>query len=1473
MAATPCVNGASLSDPTNCALLADKDDDVLGPFERDTDVPVEIKRQFFSSNLQSTLSECDGTSCKYVGYDFQFDTGQKYDNLSYVIDISQSGGDKGVFSNVNAVSPTMMVAPPGYTYNTLAFQGTPAVRNAECPYGSSYNPNSRLCFVEAIPVSPNACEVFNRSVYRCPTGGFTPRGWSDDAVLECGTRYCSKVPVTHADTVSGIEACKELCDAEPGCKGFNFAPYLHSENCQLLTAITGDSAALNSVGFKRHDFPMAEGKTNPDAKDSLTYLGDTGNDCNDMAMCNSNIANVFDTTVVAGMSTTDIEACGYCPVKTVKKLGIEYYVRDEVGRSTKYTTRDSALQALTYTNISNPATTLSADSLLGLYKATSYMGTLTRHIFITRQKQIIVLHAEHMDTQNPKNPYNSFYNQKYTGSVKPFDAVAFCFVKEDGTLKETSSQIYQYNLNNAIISIRGDGRITTVKTLMTHELAAGSRIMLYGDDLPREFPMQMITIVDSVSQGDLVINLTSGQYLDSNTFSFPSSYVGQTTRPKIFYVEDPSNGIPSWRIEQVNYVTNGFRFYFDYKYLKRATRTDYETSGSVVNQFPPLFEIDDTNPDKYTKEFAETVFIIEPVSDIGSRYTMYSCPAYNVSSKCGMTLSQGPSFQFEQKCVAPPEFSPATEGILGCNGIHKVQCPSGIGSINIGYVDAINGRVLMCTGGNGACGTTNTDNWCSSIGTATTFTVDTVYDRIFDLLTGSRIYNFPGNLVLRSPMGERYVLESKKLRRVKNDLMMYYIIKNSGTDQWNTIVVPSQDLIDDMPKGPDMTVLPGQDIGPDIDTGATLYDPATNAFDPNFTKNNQGQTLKAFLVQILACVGDTFSSEGIKPCTQCVQGSTATADHKACECTDSRYFWYDRENKCLPRQCEGNTFNVDTGAEPCTPCVTGATATSDHKGCVCPTVANGTNAWSTDNKCTLTCNQGYNLKTLPDGRRACIDPLLDAMVQSALELERVRAIASFYGKIPSPSAPPGIPNSDVQVSLNRERDRIMMQGRPSAPPYNPLDPTEVQNNLNLLVIKASTFRGICAPGGGFYSTSGYEPCTPCSTCTAPSNAYASVTSSGCSTGKDNTTCTYACSPYGFTASIPAGQSMTCSCPANTTLGQASVQVSSTLTQLVTACVCIPGYASATSGYGPCTQCEDGKTYTTSYGSTSCRSCTTCVAGKYVTRACSTTQNRTCGSCTAGTNFSDTTNAASCTPCGTICISGSYKTGNCTANSNITCTPCTACAAAPSYATLTTGGCTGSNDTTCSYTCNTGFTSSGSGPTISCTCPTGNWIDTNTCKLCTTCVAPTSTYAKLTTGGCTGSTDTTCSYACNSGFTSSGSGSTITCTCPAGNWINSSLNCAACSTQPTTLSCPSGGTYKSGSPTVRPTCNVPPTQSFFTTSGGKSYCTYTCPSTYSMQSGYTNGGTYECGLTLNCYSYTNIIISCTSPCTWNGTTCV
>ena len=1227
-----CPEGANLQDPSNCALIDAKERYPLNPFERTDDKPILIPRNLFSTNLKTDLEQCDGTtSCKYVGFDFIQDTGTRINNMKYNIDISQTGGSKGVFTKELNTVPTMMVAPPGYTYSFDSINGV--LLGSTCSGSGSFIYNG-YCRNQAT----HEFVVIGFS-FSCDESGYVPDGWSSNAIfVDTGPRYCKKaLDIPPGSTTTGdILSCKTSCDSYATCKGFNFDPVL--KKCTIYSDITGYSYNSSTFSFTRHDFPTSEGKMIPDARDSATYLGNTGSDCGKMDACNSNIAHVFDTPGVQSFSTTDIDNCGFCPIKTINKVASDYYVRDEVGKTTKYTQPNAALAALQYSNVSNPSTT--ETSLLGLYKVTPYTGTKSRYIFITRSSHMIMIHAEHHDpntidrrTGEPADPLSGRFNFLF-----PVNAVQFSFILEDGSIMYVPPTLTQFGVDNKITSIVGNGTTTTVTTAMPHGLLTTSTIFLYGDDLPSSFlnPIIISGNITVIPNPESTVDAPKPSV--SFTFRNPPEYPysGSSSAAKMFFSKTKDRGIPLWKMIPVDYVTNGFQFSTSgSKYLKKNTSTVY-----TQDTMPLFFDARGGKPEKYSKDFADTVFIVEKVQ-VGSTYTRYECPAVNTNSDYGINVDKGRVFQTGDKCYVPPKLNTTTDGGLSC----WVTCPNGFSS-SAGY-SVIGGRNIGCVN------PINKSEYCIKNPPPTTFTVDTRYDMIFDMFTSSGVYDYPENMIFQSLTGVKYLLENKKLRKIKNDPMYYWVMKNSGTDKWNTLTVPSTEMLDDMPKGPDVTV--PQDTGQDTDTVNNFYSGKTDevAVSPLYTQNYQGLTQKAWVTQILTCPDGSYSIEGIRPCTACGTGSTSTADHKACVCSDQMYFWNNMTNTCDLKGCTDNKYNLINGKEPCTECVSGSTASPDHRGCVCPPVTNGTNTWqSGTNTCTLVCNSGYTAY----GNK-CIDNLPNSIAQAALDLEMQRVQFAFTpgGITPPPTATNAdiqnaltlemhrvmysIRNTDptvdgitssVQSSLDLERERVQGQFTKASPTINDIAPT-VQSQLNVMVSGASKYSVPCQPGGGFYSSTGFEPCFPCSTC-AGTLTNRTVTSTSCTPTTD-TVCTYACNS-GFTSS-GSGANTICTCP-------------------------LGSYIKA-----------DG----------TCGACSTCTADTTSTKYTA-----------AGCNTINTTNDRTCTR---SCQPGYY-------DNNGTCTGCSQCTA-PANATVTSPSCSANQDAVCKYSCNIGYYG-----TTSCTsCGYGN----------------------------------------------------------------------------------------------------------------------------------------------------------------------
>jgi len=76
--------------------------------------------------------------------------------------------------------------------------------------------------------------------------------------------------------------------------------------------------------------------------------------------------------------------------------------------------------------------------------------------------------------------------------------------------------------------------------------------------------------------------------------------------------------------------------------------------------------------------------------------------------------------------------------------------------------------------------------------------------------------------------------------------------------------------------------------------------------------------------------------------------------------------------------------------------------------------------------------------------------------------------------------------------------------------------------------------------------------------------------------------------------------------------------------------CEAGTYSSSTDEAECTPCEAGTTWSFA-GASSCNQCVTCQPGFYVMEECDVAQPRICSQCGAG-NYSDTTNAGSCTEC-------------------------------------------------------------------------------------------------------------------------------------------------------------------------------------------------------------------------------------------------
>jgi len=326
---------------------------------------------------------------------------------------------------------------------------------------------------------------------------------------------------------------------------------------------------------------------------------------------------------------------------------------------------------------------------------------------------------------------------------------------------------------------------------------------------------------------------------------------------------------------------------------------------------------------------------------------------------------------------------------------------------------------------------------------------------------------------------------------------------------------------------------------------------------------------------------------------------------------------------------------------------------------------------------------------------------------------------------------------------------------------------EIQGQVQLAMKSAAetilyTTSRLCGFGYSDYSTSGIEPCLPCTVCAAaPANA--TLRESGCSIGTDNRTCSYTCN-QGFTTS-GAENTISCTCPNGTISGG-----------VCNTTACVTGSTYSQSGYAPCTACKQASACSPN-----------ALTGGSVTISGCTPTGTTPGTCTytcsAGYSQSGSGASTSCT----VCAAGSYSAAGATS-----CTSCSGCTPSTlSGGTVTLGGCpAGSTSDTrsCLYTCSAGYSQSGSGTSTSCTvCAAGSYSAAAGATSCTSCSA--GTYSAAGATSCTAcpagsyqpSTGQSSCYPCVAGSSQPSTGQASCSPCVAGTYQPSTgqASCSPC----------------------------------------------------------------------------------------------
>ena len=320
----------------------------------------------------------------------------------------------------------------------------------------------------------------------------------------------------------------------------------------------------------------------------------------------------------------------------------------------------------------------------------------------------------------------------------------------------------------------------------------------------------------------------------------------------------------------------------------------------------------------------------------------------------------------------------------------------------------------------------------------------------------------------------------------------------------------------------------------------------------------------------------------------------------------------------------------------------------------------------------------------------------------------------------------------------------------------------------------------CTPcAAGKTSVAGSTLASACTSCAAGTSSAAGSTCSPCAAGTYSGVGSASCTPCAAGTTSVTGASTCTTCAA----GRFSAAGASSCS------ICAAGTYSG-AGAASCTPCAAGTTSVA--GATSASACTTCTAGTFSAAGASS-----CSTCAAGT-FS-AAGSSSCSTCaaGRFSAAGASACSTCAAgtSSGAGASACTSCAAG-SYSAAGASSCAScptnaTCPTTTDFTCNTGYTKSGS----SCqqiTCGVGKYVNGS---ICTDCTA-----GQFSSGG----TATSCSSCAAGTFSGAGSGSCLSCAAGtfSGAGSGSCTSCAAGSYSgagaSSCTSCGSGSTSPAGS---------------------------------------------------------------------------
>lgn len=344
--------------------------------------PTPLTDELMPAALRKAMNDCTGTSsCKFIGYDFDSDLATPASASPYVVDTySTTVENSGVLvSKGKKTSGTVAGVTPDATTG-----GSTGTVMYTADNGQTYTFQGKWRSVQTSGVSVDVYfdpVDMSRGALRPEDLGFAPPVLVEppgyelpdfQAASTTGSNLISRLP-----GVASVEECAKKCDETDTCTGFNFGGLDTSSMCELVKDTKTNRAYADGMsGFRKETISRTQ--TGDGTNPSGTDLTNEGVYCRDAPACNTDIArliteNVGATNPIAALSTTDIESCAYCPIRTYATAG--NVTTNEIGVSKSNPTPAAAIAELQYSSDGTSATHLTLVNG-GLYNVKQFVPSV-----------------------------------------------------------------------------------------------------------------------------------------------------------------------------------------------------------------------------------------------------------------------------------------------------------------------------------------------------------------------------------------------------------------------------------------------------------------------------------------------------------------------------------------------------------------------------------------------------------------------------------------------------------------------------------------------------------------------------------------------------------------------------------------------------------------------------------------------------------------------------------------------------------------------------------------------------------------------------------------------------------------------------------------------------------------------------------------------------------------------------------------